>query len=926
MTKKAIGMFRAIGISCFLCFLVLMTGCDTGDSSLQKDVTIYISSQSSGARTILPTEYPTPVKYHLSLTSTTGGPAVAPVEIDHSSNVQATFSDVYVGSYTLLVNAYSDAAKTKLIFTSSQEVNVTASGSNAFTANLTPITSSDGQGTISINFDWSQTGRTVTHIQMLLSDGSTDTDTGALVFNTSMEKVAVPAENATTSYLFSQDLPAGLNQYVTFKLWNGDELVGSSGVDIAHVYQNITSTSSSAKNYIFSSIDFQPASGVKQASVVPSTGNSGIGLDVAWTNPIGTSHQVITWKNTTEGSTEEGSHTTAATDTSYTISNLQVNTTYLVKIKTYYSEGYQSAEVPFSATTIVPAQSVSMTGIADSDKQAFVPGSSFKLVPIVASTIEGETATDLGYTWTASDENVAMVLADGTVVAKKIGSSTITVTTKNGNKTASVAMDVYLPKPISSATADDTGITIAWNAITNAESYDVYKGNDKLSTVTTAEGNTSYSVVDNHLVSGTAYSYSVVARATVGNVAYDSLSSVATTGIQPAAPSISITLPTAAADITDGIFMNGEDPIVFNLVEGDPSLKIEVSPVADAQSYQWFINNYPLAAATDTPYIAYVTTSSKGLNKAVMDNVLSLQVTGADGMKYIAKTKLYYVAVKEISVTYTGMTSVKTTDGTVQLTANVSPANATIQNVSWSFVDPTAAASIATITDDGKFTALDSGTVAVKMTTHHGYTNTQDIVCTVPVAGVAIATPTANGIHFINGENGYGATTLSASVISATTGKAATNQSLVWSTSNADVLSVDQNGLITPITAGTARITVTTMDGGFQATYDVSTVKIMITKGGVDITGGSFNNGYNGWVGSRPSSTLAIGYLPTDFAKAGITYQWTVTGSSSQIDSGATEQTCTMSKNGANAATMYVTCTISKDGTKVVQLKTTGVS
>jgi alpha-glucosidase (family GH31 glycosyl hydrolase)/uncharacterized protein YjdB len=50
----------------------------------------------------------------------------------------------------------------------------------------------------------------------------------------------------------------------------------------------------------------------------------------------------------------------------------------------------------------------------------------------------------------------------------------------------------------------------------------------------------------------------------------------------------------------------------------------------------------------------------------------------------------------------------------------------------------------------------------------------------------------------------------------------AANTSVTWSSSNPGVAMVDENGIVTPKGAGTATITVTTADGGFKATVDVT--------------------------------------------------------------------------------------------------------
>ena len=51
----------------------------------------------------------------------------------------------------------------------------------------------------------------------------------------------------------------------------------------------------------------------------------------------------------------------------------------------------------------------------------------------------------------------------------------------------------------------------------------------------------------------------------------------------------------------------------------------------------------------------------------------------------------------------------------------------------------------------------------------------------------------------------------------------ADNQNIIWSSSNPDIVSVDDNGVITGVGNGSATITATTDEGGYQATCNVST-------------------------------------------------------------------------------------------------------
>lgn len=72
------------------------------------------------------------------------------------------------------------------------------------------------------------------------------------------------------------------------------------------------------------------------------------------------------------------------------------------------------------------------------------------------ATVKPDNATDKTVSWTSSDTKVAKV-SDGTVLAVAVGKATITVTTKDGGKTATCTVTVMEPKP---ETVAVTGVTL----------------------------------------------------------------------------------------------------------------------------------------------------------------------------------------------------------------------------------------------------------------------------------------------------------------------------------------------------------------------------------------------------------------------------------------------------------------------------------
>ena len=171
-------------------------------------------------------------------------------------------------------------------------------------------------------------------------------------------------------------------------------------------------------------------------------------------------------------------------------------------------------------------------------------------------------------------------------------------------------------------------------------------------------------------------------------------------------------------------------------------------------SYQRTGNNYRLRLASTTNFnnvIANTTTSTEIDTSVSVIEIPTGNLTWSTLSGYGANFSIVvplsstsssrpyvYVYGAEIEVTYTtGNVAVTGVDipntasvevgSTTQLTATISPSNATNQNVSWSSGNT----SVATVASDGTITGVSAGTAVITVTTEDGsYTDT----CTVTVA------------------------------------------------------------------------------------------------------------------------------------------------------------------------------------------------
>ena len=183
-----------------------------------------------------------------------------------------------------------------------------------------------------------------------------------------------------------------------------------------------------------------------------------------------------------------------------------------------------------------------------------------------------------------------------------------------------------------------------------------------------------------------------------------------------------------------------------------------------------------------------VTTEDGGFTGACTINVYSKAVTG---------------------VTIEPSEAELTVGSSTKLTATVLPENATNKNVVYSVNDE----SILSVDQDGNVTGLSLGTATVTVTTEDGgFTASAEItVIPVQVTGVSISSKAASVA--------LGCTVqLTASIKPSY----ATNKNLSWSVSDETIISVDGQGTVTGLSLGTATVTVTTEDGGFTASAEIT--------------------------------------------------------------------------------------------------------
>lgn len=252
-----------------------------------------------------------------------------------------------------------------------------------------------------------------------------------------------------------------------------------------------------------------------------------------------------------------------------------------------------------------------------------------------------------------------------------------------------------------------------------------------------------------------------------------------------------------------------------------------------------------------------------------------------------------------------------TVGGSDTLTANVLPADAADKNVTWVSSD----SEVATVDANGKVTAVKAGnaTITVSVDSNPALTDTCEVTVTdqtYSVTGVALAPDKA--VMYVGDTK---------NLTVEFTPSNATNKNVTWKSSDEAVATV-VDGVVTAIGKGTATITVTTADGGYTATCEV-TVKLPVSAVTLNETSTALV------VGNTKQLTATVAPANADDStvtwKSGNTNVATVdqTGKVTAVGVGTTTITATA---GGKSATCTVTVTAKPVPIEAIALRDAAVS
>jgi len=465
----------------------------------------------------------------------------------------------------------------------------------------------------------------------------------------------------------------------------------------------------------------------------------------------------------------------------------------------------------------------------------------------LAPTVSPDDATDKTLTYASSDESVATVSADGLVSALRAGRATVTATSSNGKK---ASLRLTVTQPVTDIAFPEASVTIERGKRVKMPAVVGPEDATNKRVAYTAEDRAVAAVASNGAITGRyAGTTWVVARASNGLTAR--IQVVVTQ------PVTRVAMPSSSMKLERGSTLRLEPRIYPD------NATIRTLTFASSDESVARVDENGLVTALRAGRVNIVATAASGrkatLRLTVTQPVTGIAVTGGDiVINKGASQRLGAVitpddatdrkirwsssdaSVLRVSssgtitgrapgsavVTATssnGLTSACTVTvvqpvtrvslgvsrvalsrkNSVQLTAALSPANATDKTVTWTSSNP----AVAAVSADGTVRGLQDGSCVITAMAASGKKATVRLtVSSVRTTGIALDRVYAG--PFV-GEQ----LSLTAAVLPAD----ATEKGFSFSSSNTAVATVDQNGLVTAVQAGQAVITATSAEGGFTA-------------------------------------------------------------------------------------------------------------
>lgn len=416
----------------------------------------------------------------------------------------------------------------------------------------------------------------------------------------------------------------------------------------------------------------------------------------------------------------------------------------------------------------------SVTGISLDPREFTLEtiGSSFTIKPVISP----EDASDLGVVWESADTKVVSVASDGTVTAIGPGTTTVTATTNDGSFTSNCVVSVK--SPAQHVSLDKTSLKLL-EGESGKLTATVYPLNSTQKTLTWVSDHPDVASVDNE-----------------GNVTARK-AGTATITVKVAENVIAVCKVTVISRVT-GISLS---ETTVELKPGEThQLKATVLPQnASNAEVTWY---------SDKESVAKV--SQSGLVSAVSTGEATIHVVTSDGGKMATCLVKVGTPVKGITLSISSKT-LYVGDPSLDISATLTPANATDKSLEWSSSDPEVASIAPGAALRAVIKPLKPGKTTITATTKDGgFTASCEVTVKRHVSGVSL---NKASLTLYVGETESLAATVAP--------EDASDKTVAWSSDNSAVASVS-NGKVTANKPGTAVIKVVTNDLSKEAACTVT--------------------------------------------------------------------------------------------------------
>lgn len=416
----------------------------------------------------------------------------------------------------------------------------------------------------------------------------------------------------------------------------------------------------------------------------------------------------------------------------------------------------------------------SVTGISLDPREFTLEtiGSSFTIKPVISP----EDASDLGVVWESADTKVVSVASDGTVTAIGPGTTTVTATTNDGSFTSNCVVSVK--SPAQHVSLDKTSLKLL-EGESGKLTATVYPLNSTQKTLTWVSDHPDVASVDNE-----------------GNVTARK-AGAATVTVKVAENVTAVCKVTVISRVTG-----------ISLSETTVELKPGETRRLTATVLPQNASNAEVTWYSDKESVAKV--SQSGLVSAVSTGEATIHVVTSDGGKMATCLVKVGTPVKGITLSISSKT-LYVGDPSLDISATLTPANATDKSLEWSSSDPEVASIAPGAVLHAVIKPLKPGKTTITATTKDGgFTASCEVTVKRHVSGVSL---NKASLTLYVGETESLAATVAP--------EDASDKTVAWSSDNSAVASVS-NGKVTANKPGTAVIKVVTNDLSKEAACTVT--------------------------------------------------------------------------------------------------------